>query len=131
MKSLYDVFTAIRADEGDHVSAMQACLDPETSLRSPSVERTILMQVAALTVASVLLSSGLATMDDFESFSGSSETVDAIANGASGLVGIEDQGESFLGLGADVLEGGVVMEALRRAVQPVLEAIARFLAALL
>jgi hypothetical protein len=51
MSSLHDVFTAIRADEGDHVSTMQACLDPEAILRSPSKEKKVL---AGLTLASAV-----------------------------------------------------------------------------
>jgi len=38
MKSLYDVFTAIRSDEGDHVGTMKACLDPQVAVLSPSLE---------------------------------------------------------------------------------------------
>jgi hypothetical protein len=41
MNSLYDVFCAIRDDEGDHVSTMHACLDPTANLRSPSREKKI------------------------------------------------------------------------------------------
>jgi hypothetical protein len=41
MSSLYDVFVAIRDDEGDHVSTMHACLDPTANLRSPSREKKI------------------------------------------------------------------------------------------
>jgi predicted regulator of Ras-like GTPase activity (Roadblock/LC7/MglB family) len=56
MQSLYDVFAAISADEGDHVSAMGACLDTNATLQSPSIERRILVGVAALALGSYLLS---------------------------------------------------------------------------
>jgi hypothetical protein len=46
MSSLYDVFCAIRADEGDHVSTMHACLDPESIIKSPSREKRVLAGLA-------------------------------------------------------------------------------------
>jgi len=65
MKSLYDVFSAIRDDEGEHVKTMQACLDPNVVVRSPSVEKTFLM-AAALTaiVGYVLITGGLPNIAD-------------------------------------------------------------------
>lgn len=56
MQSLYDVFAAISADEGDHASAMGACLDTNATLQSPSIERRVLVGVAALALASYLFS---------------------------------------------------------------------------
>lgn len=56
MQSLYDVFAAISADEGDHASAMGACLDTNATLQSPSTERRVLIGVAALALASYLFS---------------------------------------------------------------------------
>jgi len=58
MKSLYDVFSAIRADEGDHVGTMKACLDPNIAVNSPSMERTILTGVALAAAASYVLGTG-------------------------------------------------------------------------
>ena len=55
MKSLYDTFVAIRADEGDHVSTMHACLDPEVSMRSPSLERRILYGAALVSLAATVV----------------------------------------------------------------------------
>uniref|UniRef100_A0A7S4RC77 Alternative oxidase n=1 Tax=Ditylum brightwellii TaxID=49249 RepID=A0A7S4RC77_9STRA len=46
MRTLFDVFTAIRADEGDHVGTMKACLDPSIAVSSPSLERRLLTGVA-------------------------------------------------------------------------------------
>jgi ubiquinol oxidase len=58
MTSLYDAFHAIRDDEADHVSTMEACLDPGTVLRSLSVEKQALLGVALATVASIAISAG-------------------------------------------------------------------------
>lgn len=58
MTSLYDVFHAIRDDEADHVSTMEACLDSDTVLRSLSIEKQALLGVALATVASIAISAG-------------------------------------------------------------------------
>lgn len=60
MTSLYDVFSAIKSDEKDHVSTMIACLDPDIALQSPSMERRILFGVALMAMVPVIasLSSG-------------------------------------------------------------------------
>ena len=46
LKSLYDVFVAIRNDEGDHVSTMKSCLDPKEATLSPALESRVLTGVA-------------------------------------------------------------------------------------
>jgi hypothetical protein len=56
MTSLYDVFTAIKADESDHVCTMGACLDPDVALQSPSMERKILFGIALLAIAPLIAS---------------------------------------------------------------------------
>jgi hypothetical protein len=56
MRSLYDVFAAICADEGDHVCAMAACLDTNATLQSPSIERRVLIGIASLAFVSYALS---------------------------------------------------------------------------
>jgi hypothetical protein len=56
MNSLYDVFCAIKADEGDHVSTMTACLDPTVAVRSPAIEKKILTGLALAAAASVIVS---------------------------------------------------------------------------
>ena len=56
MKSLYDVFKAIRADETDHVSTMQACLDEHSVLVSPSLEKKVLVGAGIVAVAATILS---------------------------------------------------------------------------
>jgi len=58
MKSLYDVFMAIRADEGDHVGTMKACLDPNIAVMSPSLETRFLTGVALSTMIGYFLSTG-------------------------------------------------------------------------
>lgn len=46
LRSLYDVFVAIRNDEGDHVSTMKSCLDPAEVTLSPALESRVLTGVA-------------------------------------------------------------------------------------
>jgi hypothetical protein len=58
MTSLYDAFAAIQADEGDHVSTMEACLNPDVPVRSPSIERRILTGLALISLSSLVASSG-------------------------------------------------------------------------
>lgn len=58
MESLYDVFSAIRDDEGDHVSTMEACLDPNVAKLSPSLERKVLTGIAAAAAAAIFLNTG-------------------------------------------------------------------------
>lgn len=58
MTSLFDVFKAIRDDEGDHVSTMQACLDENVLLISPSLEKKILIGAGIVAAASSLFAGG-------------------------------------------------------------------------
>ena len=58
MRSLYDVFTAIKADEGDHVGTMKACLDPDVAVLSPSLEKKVLTGVALVAAFSYFLTAG-------------------------------------------------------------------------
>lgn len=55
MDTLYDVFSAIRDDEGEHVATMAACQDPEVLVRSPNVEAAIAASAAALALAEAVL----------------------------------------------------------------------------
>lgn len=92
MTNLYDVFQAIRADEGDHVSAMKACLDPSVALISPSIERRVLS--AAVLIATVgFFASGNGVPSDAgldestaEGFIGG-DILDAAVAGVAGIVG--------------------------------------------
>jgi len=54
MRNLHDVFTAIAEDEGDHVSTMNACLDPQANLQSPSLERRAVSGIALVAAATYL-----------------------------------------------------------------------------
>jgi hypothetical protein len=84
MSSLYDVFCAIRADEGDHVSTMQACLDPEATLRSPSLEKRVLAGIALAAAVGFLVSTG-----DFVDFTDVADVAgDAAAEDGSAATGI-------------------------------------------
>jgi len=58
MNSLYDVFVAIRQDEGDHVSTMKSCLDPAVAVLSPSLESRAVTGVALAAIVASLLSGG-------------------------------------------------------------------------
>ena len=66
MKTLYDVFSAIRDDEGDHVSTMKACLDPSVAVNSPSIEKQLLVGGAVFATAAYFLSTGEALFEGLE-----------------------------------------------------------------
>jgi hypothetical protein len=57
VETLYDVFSAIRDDEAEHVNTMNACQDPEVLVRSPNVEAALAATAAAAAVAEVLMNS--------------------------------------------------------------------------
>lgn len=79
LRSLYDVFVAIRNDEGDHVQTMSSCLDPKVAVLSPGLESRFLTGMALAAGASLLLGgSGIDTL------TGVSKTL-----GGTGLTGIE------------------------------------------
>jgi hypothetical protein len=106
MSSLYDVFCAIRADEGDHVSTMQACLDPESTLRSPSLEKRVLAGLALAAAVGFLVSTGdFVDVTDYADVAGDAVLEDgSVATGIvesllAGLVGFAQQ---VAGDGADV-----------------------------
>lgn len=89
MQSLCDVFHAIKADEADHVSAMEACLDPNVALISPSIERRVLTAAAVITALGFAINrSGGLTFDlDVESLEsiGSDGMLEATATGLGAL----------------------------------------------
>ena len=58
MQNLFDVFTAILDDEGDHVNTMQACLDPTVAVRSPAMEKNFLTGLALTAATASLVGSG-------------------------------------------------------------------------
>mmetsp|Transcript_31531 Transcript_31531/g.76409 ORF Transcript_31531/g.76409 Transcript_31531/m.76409 type:complete len:181 (-) Transcript_31531:217-759(-) len=75
MRNLHDVYKAIQADEGDHVTAMKACLDPSVSLVSPSLERRLVTASALVaTVGLLLISGGDVNPDDIAADASTVET---------------------------------------------------------
>jgi hypothetical protein len=88
MSSLYDVFCAIRADEGDHVSSMQACLDPETTLRSPSLEKRVLAGLALAAAVGFLVSTGDFAVDFTDITDIADVAGDAASEDGSAVTGI-------------------------------------------
>lgn len=55
----YDVFCAIRDDEAEHVSTMQACQDPEVIVRAPRLEGLIAAAASSAVAATALLTDPL------------------------------------------------------------------------
>ena len=124
MQSLFDVFAAIAADEGDHVSAMSACLDTKATFYSPSAERRILVGVVAATLATYLLSTG--GVFDASFVDSADTTVSAVASDsavvtevAAAVAGIMGWAEEILkkdeSIGEGLIEGGgAIPELFRR-----------------
>jgi len=114
MQSLYDVFKAIQADEADHVGTMQACLDPNASLRSPSIEKRILFGIALVASAGFLLSTGegaettrLGEMLSSTDIGGDSLGVEGIAEAlAAGVAGLTKVGTDLLEKSGGAAEEG-------------------------
>lgn len=123
MRSMYDTFEAIRQDEGDHVSTMHACLDPNATLRSVSMERKILYGTALAALAAAVVGSGSfdmlqdTTLTDgaavTEGSSAISTAVEAIVGAAAGLSSF---GESLMEdteivqqtAGTEIVEAGML-----------------------
>jgi hypothetical protein len=136
MQNMYDVFTAIRADEGDHVSAMEACLDPDVSLRSPSVERRVITGMAAVALASyflaatgVVVDSGLMDAESLDAVataaSGDLTIVELIAATAAGWFQQLKEAESSQTLTEELIEGGAILTVLERFQQKIVEFLSR------
>lgn len=140
MNSLYDVFRAIRDDEADHASTMGSCLDPNSNVRSLSIEKKLLTSMALLGASSLLLYanelntvSGTADIaadvaTDAATVGGDSFFIDAAAAGAMGmmqkLMGEESE-ELTLAAGRSE-EVGVFLEVALKSTVEVLETIGRF-----
>jgi hypothetical protein len=128
MHSLYDVFCAIRADEGDHVSAMNACLDPEATIRSPSLEKRILAGAALAAAVGFLLSTGEMVDVGGEGVleDGSAVTIieSVVAGIASFAQGVTSDGaeENVAGLGAEI-EAGTAQAFIRQIVADIIAVI--------
>jgi hypothetical protein len=132
MQSLFDVFAAIAADEGDHVSAMSACQDSDATFQSPSIERRILVGVAALAVSTYLMSSTgvfdaslVDTADTAVSVSTDSTVLSEVTAAAAGMMGWanqmlrEDEG-NIKAVGEGMVEGNEVMPDLLRRIGSVI-----------
>lgn len=128
MRTLYDVFVAIRNDEGDHVQTMGSCLDPKVATLSPGLESRLLTGVALASGSSFLfgsagglvgISESLSGFSDIEGMEGlsdiahsmseldsiltesSSGLMDAIVNG---LAGMTNGFQEIVGIGAEDVE---------------------------
>ena len=101
MKSLYDVFVAIRNDEGDHVSTMKSCLDPKEVTLSPALESRVLTGVALASAAGYFFGDTV-TIDTLAS------TINQISSGVGlqGLEGLADLADTATDLDAVITESG-------------------------
>jgi hypothetical protein len=128
MQSLFDVFAAIAADEGDHSSAMSACLDTKATFYSPSVERRILVGVAAVAMATYLLStigvfdaSIIDSADTAATVASDSAAVTEVVAATAGIMGwaeemIKEDESNIESVGEGLIEGsGAISEVFRRA----------------
>jgi len=138
MKSLYDVFSAIRADEGDHVGTMKACLDPNIPVLSPALETRVLTGFALAAIAGYIASTGNAPegLNPTELLEGLDDTaiadtiLDGIIGGAAALFGgmksLENDVETAAEIESGIAAGGglsVVLNTLRQALIAFLEAL--------
>ena len=123
MQSLFDVFAAIAADEGDHVSAMSACLDTKATIYSPSVERRILVGVVAVAVATYLLTTSgvfdaslIDSADTAVTVTSDATAATEIAAATAGMMGwAEEMIKDDESVGKGMVEGGgAISEILRR-----------------
>lgn len=147
MRSLYDVFKAIQADEGDHVGTMKACLDPYVAVQSPSLERKVLAGAALIATTAFFMS----MTGDLSSVPVDDTAVDSVVGGltdttvidglVAGLTGLvsklagDEEAQDLAEMAADALEtGGVIslaLEAVRKAILDIIVPILEFLAKLL
>jgi len=116
IRSLYDVFAAIRDDEAEHVKTMEACLDPNVVVRSPSVEKNFLLAAALTAIVGYVASTG--------DFSGVSlvDEMDLGTMAAGEVDELMQQGSAPLF--QDVAEGGLsasMFEPIRRYIVQLLQ----------
>jgi ubiquinol oxidase len=98
LRSLYDVFVAIRNDEGDHVHTMTSCLDPKVAVLSPALESRVLTGMALAAGASLLFGG-----TGFGGLGG----VDGVGlNGIEGLEGLADMADGVTDLDSILSEDG-------------------------
>ena len=133
MRTLFDVFSAIRDDEGDHVSTMKSCLDPTVAARTPSVERRLLVGGAMLAAFAYYVSTNDFQFIDFDSFG-----IDSLGDlGLDGiLAGGAAAGQKFLededskGLIGDAMDDDAVLESASFQLRKVLTKIAELISKL-
>ena len=145
MESLYDVFSAIRDDEADHVKTMQACLDAELTINSASTETRLLYSLLmAATVGYGLATPEGADVSRIEQLLGSTGDltvgegiIDTALAGAAGLVNLVagSNEEGAVTETAETLEASgfilLFFEGLLKGILAVVEEFLRFLIALL
>jgi hypothetical protein len=142
MQSLYDVFRAIQADEGDHVRAMEACLDPSVAVQSPSIEKKVLVGAALLAAYALGDFDAITSINDLVDAGGGLDglvdesLIDAAMVGGAALmkkVAEDTEEQTVLGVAADFFEAGLfgmVLESVRQASVQVLAWLAAVLRAL-
>lgn len=125
MKTLHDVFSAIRDDEGDHVSTMKACLDPNVAVQSPAIEKQFLVGGAIVAAAAYFVSTG-----DTSMFEGSgTELLDSVGEETlTELAGFAAMGEQMLTEDSnefitDLIIGGTAFNSLGEMKAAVFEAL--------
>ncbi len=85
MTSLYDVFVAIRNDEGQHVNTMQSCLDPTAPTLSQGLESRVLTGVALTAAASYLFGN----YPGFDSLNGMMDSLSTLTTGGGADVAVD------------------------------------------
>eukprot|EP00585_Thalassiosira_rotula_P012442 CAMPEP_0196131836 /NCGR_PEP_ID=MMETSP0910-20130528/1674_1 /TAXON_ID=49265 /ORGANISM="Thalassiosira rotula, Strain GSO102" /LENGTH=637 /DNA_ID=CAMNT_0041391349 /DNA_START=317 /DNA_END=2230 /DNA_ORIENTATION=+ len=102
MRTLYDVFVAIRNDEGDHVQTMTSCLDPKVATMSPGLESRLLTGVALAAGASLVFGGGA-----IDNLNGISESLGGLTGVESmGVEGLSDMADGVPDLDSILLDDG-------------------------
>lgn len=134
MTSLYDVFVAIKSDEGDHVGTMKACLDPNVAVISPSLETRFLTGVALSAAVGYFLSTGEFVDVSPELVEGIDESLPAtesvlqdvlggFASVLQGLKVIEDEGVETFIEGESSLDAEIILQIVKKTMISILEAL--------
>ncbi len=117
---MYEVFVAIRDDDGGHVTTMKSCLDQNVTVLLPSLEKSVLLATAFAATAGYFLGTGVNTVDDMSNIAAVDdiELVDeAIFEGLIGGVGIllngvrqlNEEGDGLLLLGDKVTKARLML----------------------
>ena len=132
MQSLFDVFSAIKADEGDHVGTMKSCLDPEVAVKSPALEKKVLVGAALVSAFTYFISTG-DILDILDIPQVSDAVVADFFSDATGIASqlAKDESEGdFTSVGADLMEDGSVgalIKYLSQNIMPLLESLGKLL----